>query len=67
MKSHAYRVGQIVLFVKTSRSDGHSGIPAGSFRVAGLLPSYQGNNLYRLASVADGHQRVVIESEIDLQ
>ena len=70
MESHKYRVGQTVQFVKPPRSSSINGIgpfPAGSFRVAGLLPDYLGNNQYRLQSTSDGHQRVVVESEIALQ
>lgn len=66
MEPHRYRVGQTVRFIKPSRS-GLGGMPAGNFRVLGLLPNYKGNNLYRLQSVSEGHQRVVVESEIALQ
>lgn len=59
-----YSVGQTVRFVKAS---GLGGMPEGSFQVVGLLPYYLGNNQYRLRSASDGHQRVVVESEIGLQ
>jgi hypothetical protein len=67
MEPHRLRVGQAVQFIMPSRSSGLGGTPAGNFRVLGLLPNYQGNNQYRLQSVNDGHQRVVIESEIALE
>lgn len=67
MNPHTYRVGQTVRFFKRSRSSGIGGMPTGSFRVVGLLPNYRGNNQYRVQSISDGHQRVVIESEIGLQ
>ena len=67
MDPHKYRVGETVRFIKASQSGGLGGTPAGSFRVVGLLPNYQGNNQYRLQSTSDGHQRVVAESEITLQ
>ena len=67
MDPHRYRVGQTVRFIKTSRSSGVGPAPAGNFRVVRLLPDYQGNNQYRVESTSDGHQRVVIESEIALQ
>lgn len=67
MDTHRYRVGQTVRFVKVSRSSGLGGTPAGSFRVVGLLPDYHGNYQYRVQSTSDGHQRVVVESEIALQ
>lgn len=67
MEQYKYRVGQTVRFAKASRSSGLGGTPAGNFRVVGLLPEYLGNNQYRLQSISDGHQRVVVESEIVLQ
>jgi hypothetical protein len=67
MDAHRYRVGQTVRFIKASRNSGLGGTPGGNFRVVGLLPDYQGNNQYRLQSISDGHQRVVVESEIALQ
>jgi hypothetical protein len=56
-----------VRFIKASRGSGLGGTPAGNFRVVGLLPDYHGNNQYRLQFTSDGHQRVVVESEIALQ
>jgi hypothetical protein len=67
MEPHKYRVGQTVRFVKLSQTSGVGAMPAGYFRVVGLLPSYLGNNQYRLQSATDGHQRVVVESEIALR
>jgi hypothetical protein len=67
MEAHRYRVGQTVRFIKASRGSGLGGTPAGNFRVVGLLPDYHGNYQYRLQSTSDGHQRVVVESEIALQ
>ena len=67
MDPHRYQVGQTVRFVKVSRNSGIGGMPAGNFQVVGLLPNYLGNNQYRVQSDNDGHQRVVVESEIALQ
>ena len=64
MEPHRHRVGQTVRFVKWSRSSGLGRMPVGNFRVVGLLPNHQGSNQYRLQSASDGHQRVVVESEI---
>lgn len=64
--AHRYRVGQTVRFVKASRTNSRAGTPAGNFRVVGLLPEYLGNYQYRLKSVSDGHERVVVEGEIVL-
>ena len=62
MKSHRFRVGQTVSFLRITPASKAS--PSGSFRVVALLPEYFGNNQYRLESIRDGHQRVVVESEI---
>ena len=67
MESHRYSVGENVRFVKASQSGGIGGTPAGSFKVVGLLPNYEGSNQYRVQSVTDGHERVVTEGEIALQ
>lgn len=67
MDLYQYHVGQTVRFIMVSRNSGIGGLPAGDFQVVGLLPNYQGNNQYRVQSNNDGHQRVVIESEIILQ
>ena len=67
MDLYRYRVGQTVRFIMVSRNSGIGGLPAGDFQVVGLLPNYLGNNQYRVQSNSDGHQRVVIESEIALQ
>ncbi len=67
MDAHRYRVGQTVRFVKASRNSGIGGTPGGNFRVVSLLPEYLGNYQYRLQSVSDGHERVVVENEISLQ
>ena len=67
MDLHRYFIGQTVQFIKAARSSGLGGTPAGNFRVLGLLPDYHGNKQYRVQSTSDGHQRVVVESEIGLQ
>jgi len=67
MEVHRYRVGQTVRFVKTTQSRGIAGTPSGNFKVVGLLPDLHGNNQYRVQSSSDGHQRVVVETEIALQ
>lgn len=36
----------------------------GSFEVVRILPAERGNNQYRIRSVVDGHERVVMEGEI---
>ncbi|MCG8543602.1 MAG: hypothetical protein MJE12_05265 [Alphaproteobacteria bacterium] len=66
MDDHRYRVGETVRFVKVSLGS-IGGLPAGDFRIVGLLPIYHGQNQYRIQSESDGHQRVVVESEIALR
>jgi hypothetical protein len=53
--------------IKALQIGGIGRTPTGYFRVIRLLPDYQGDNQYRVQSTSDGHQRVVIESEIALQ
>lgn len=67
MHTHRYQVGQTVRFVKATQSRGIAGTPSGSFKVVGLLPDLHGNNQYRVESASDGHQRVVVETEIASQ
>ena len=38
----------------------------GSFTVVQVLPEERGSNQYRIRSVKDGHERVVMEGEIGL-
>lgn len=64
MGEHKYRVGQTVRFVG-ARQAGYPRMPAGDFRIVRLLPEHGGSKQYRLESAIDGHQRVVIEAEID--
>lgn len=64
MQSHRYQIGQTVQFVKSARNGGLGRMPDGGFKVVKQLPNYEGNNQYRVKSTADGHERVVIESDI---
>lgn len=64
MQVHAYRVGQIVRFIKATLGGNIGATPSGHFRIIRLLPDTQGQNQYRVESVIDGHERVATENEI---
>jgi len=61
MLEHKYHVGQLVHFWRKGlvRSS-----PPGDFRVERLLPAQGGQSQYRIKSIADGHERVVHETEL---
>jgi hypothetical protein len=60
MASHKFEAGQTVA-VAPRRYDPKIG---GSFEVVRILPAERGNNQYRIRSVVDGHERVVMGGEI---
>jgi hypothetical protein len=39
--------------------------PEGRFEIVRLMPLEHGNYQYRIRSVMDGHERVVLEGELD--
>jgi hypothetical protein len=57
--AHKFKVGQLV----TLHSKRH-GVFAEQFEVVKLLPSEMGVFQYRVRSARDGHERVVLESEL---
>ena len=61
MAAHKFKVGQKVALV-WGRVAG-PGVP-GKFEIVRTLPESGGNNLYRVRSLADGHERVVMEPEL---
>lgn len=61
MDHHKYKIGQIVEFLPRSRD---SNIPRGQYKIQRLLPSEAGVQQYRVKHATDGHERVVIESQI---
>jgi hypothetical protein len=60
MAFHKFKVGQTVEFVGA----GSTLKPLGSFKILRLMPSERGLLQYRIKSVADGHERMVTESEL---
>ena len=65
MTLHKYAVGDAVRFTP-ARSD-RSSAPSGSYRVTQLLPEEQGDYQYRVKSAHDAHERIVLESQLDLK
>ena len=58
---HRFKVGQTV----AAPSGGpHALIPRGVHLILRLLPRYDGEAQYRILSKIDGHERVVLESQI---
>jgi hypothetical protein len=61
MKARKYRSGQMVTMAPSRARDA----PKGRFEITRLLPVEHGNYQYRIRSVMDGHERVVLESELE--
>jgi hypothetical protein len=60
MPDHKFKTGQsVTLLAASTRTH-----PSGRFKVVRMLPAERGINLYRIQSATDGHERVVMESEI---
>jgi hypothetical protein len=60
MVAHKYRVGQVV----TARANMFRITPPGPFEVVRLLPPTGMANPYRVKSLKNGHERVVLEDDI---
>ena len=61
MGSHKFKLGQMVSIVGGRRQ---GAMPGGRFEIVRLLPETGGSNQYRVRSKHDGHERVVMESEL---
>ncbi|MBW8270671.1 hypothetical protein [Caldovatus aquaticus] len=61
MPRHSFAVGQSVEFVP-SKGDGN--VPRGTYTVVRLLPNDGPDREYRVKSAADGHERVLRESQL---
>lgn len=60
MSGHKFKVNQLV-----DLSDSDRGLTRlGQFAIVRVLPTEHGISQYRIRSVKDGHERVVVESEI---
>jgi hypothetical protein len=60
MVAHRFAAGQKVTMVPRRLA----ATPKGSFQIVRLLPAERGVNQYRIRSLADGHERVVLEDEV---
>jgi hypothetical protein len=61
MKARKYRNGQTVTMTPSRAR----AAPKGRFEIVRLMPIEHGNYQYRIRSVMDGHERVVLEGELD--
>jgi len=61
MQRHKFAVGQMVDFLP---GPGDTNVPRGKYQVQRLLPSETRDLQYRVKHSADGHERVVLESQI---
>ena len=61
MKLHKFKAGQTV----TITPNRARATPRGPFKIVRLMPDEQGKNQYRIRSAMDGHERVVLESDLD--
>ncbi len=61
MKARKYRNGQTVTMIENRAR----ATPRGRFEIVRLMPDERGTYQYRIRSTVDGHERVVLESELD--
>ncbi len=61
MAARKFKTGQQVNVASNNRSGMMRG---GTFTIVKLLPEERGMHQYRVKSVVDGHERVVLESEL---
>jgi hypothetical protein len=60
ISTHKFKAGQTVAVAPRR----YNPLIGGRFTVVRILPTERGSNQYRIRSVADGHERVVMEGEI---
>jgi len=61
MQVHKYKTGQTV----TITPNRARATPRGPFKIVRPMPAEHGRNQYRVRSAMDGHERVVMESDLD--
>ena len=61
MRRHKFAVGQVVDFLP---GPGDGNVPRGKYTVQRLLPGEAGDLQYRVKHAPDGHERVVLESQL---
>ena len=57
---HKFKVGQSVEFASSTLHPK----PLGAFKIVRIMPSERGVLQYRVKSILDGHERMVLESEL---
>ena len=62
MAAHKFNIGQAVQFSPDRRNDGSA---RGRYTVVRLLPEEGNVPQYRIKSKADGHERVVLEIQLE--
>ncbi len=62
MQAHRFKVGKTVRFTPGGLNPT---APAGNYEITRLLPADGTDNQYRIKSVADGHERVAKENQLD--
>jgi hypothetical protein len=62
MPAHRFRVGQTVVVPWSGQQ---VGIPLGPYVIVRLLPMEDGEPHYRVRSSVDGHERALLESQIE--
>jgi len=60
MLAHKFKIGRTVSFVQSDLRP----TPPGRFEILRALPIEHGIVQYRIKSLKDGHQRVVMESDL---
>jgi hypothetical protein len=60
MQAHKFKLGQSVEFTVSDLRPK----PVGSFKVVRVMPSERGIRQYRVKSAMDGHERMVMESDL---
>lgn len=61
MARHKFKLGQTVSILRGRRD---ARLSSDRFEVVRLLPESAGDNQYRVRSKHDGHERVVVESQL---
>ncbi|HVC62586.1 MAG TPA: hypothetical protein VND19_19750 [Acetobacteraceae bacterium] len=61
MSNHKFAVGQVVDFLP---GPADANVPRGKYTIQRLLPSETRDQQYRVKYAPDGHERVVLESQL---
>lgn len=68
MQEHKFALGQSVSSLGTTVATLYGPdmvlMPAGAYSIVRQMPPLQGRPQYRIRSVADGHERVVVEGDL---